>query len=67
MNYEVTVTKTWQLYIQANDRNEAEEFARQASDPEWEDHAFGTVLEISSEELNGINVTWLDRNFNPVD
>jgi hypothetical protein len=67
MNYEVTVTKTWQLYIQANDRNEAEEFARQADEPEWEDHAIGTDLEISSEELNGINVSWLDRNFNPVD
>jgi hypothetical protein len=67
MNYEVTVTKTWQLYIQANTREEAEEFARQADEPEWEDHAIGTDVEISSEELEGVNASWLDRNFNPVD
>jgi LAS superfamily LD-carboxypeptidase LdcB len=67
MIYAVEVTKTWNLYVQANSRDEAEEFARQSCEPDWEDHAIGTDVEISSEELNVVNVTWLDHNFNPVD
>ena len=66
MNFEVTVTKTWNLYIQANNSHEAEEFARQADEPEWEEYAISRDVEICSEELNGLNVSWLDRNFNPV-
>ena len=67
MIYEVTATKIYTFYVQANSGDEACEFVNQEQTADWEDHAMHTELGISSDELNGVNVTWLDRNFNPVD
>jgi hypothetical protein len=67
MIYEVTATKIYTFYVQANSGDEACSFVDQEDVPNWEDHAIRTELDISSDELNGVNVTWLDRNFNPVD